>query len=257
MISVFQTYFDEKSRAGIEEGFIPYDNIGKNTDYFENDVMKEIYQRLLHLPSSICPLPSSICPLAYIGVTSWKQTLNTHLTGEEIISHIQNDIDSGNEKDVYIYYTSCPVENGIIRDPDIFHGHWHRNKQLRQDNILLNTSGVLPFDFMNGNWQHCQKNYWIAKKEVFDDYCKTVLLPALEFFERPEIKAQMPKWYRHSYTKTMHTSACFTLEGLFGTFLANSKYSFEYFVKKRHRGRFQKMPVSKYENTNQLTTVQS
>lgn len=254
MISVYQTYFDEKSKSGLEEGFVPYNNEFANNDYFESYVMKQVYGMNPSLKEGI----------KYIGVTSWKQSQKSHLTAKEILSAIQKDIDAGTEKDVYIYspvqgiepamdYSKEPPELcATIRHPDIWNCHFHRKEQLYTDNHLLNNSGVLPWDMFDGKWVFCHCNYWIARKEIFDEYCKTVLIPALEFFERPEIKAQMPKWYKHSHNKNLYNSCAFILEGLFGSFLAHKEYSYKWLCRKLYRKKYQDIRIDGYEISNQL-----
>lgn len=249
MISVFQTYFDEKSRAGLEEGFYPHFNKEDN-DYFESYVMKQVYEMNPALKEGI----------KYLGVTSWKQSQKTHFTAKEILAAIQKDIDAGTEKDVYIYSPLQGVDihtapdgtfHGTIRQPNIYDWHPKRNIQIQKDEKLLNESGVLPFDLFDGKWQYCMVNYWIAKKEVFDEYCKTVLLPAIEFCERPDIKAQMPKFYRHSYNHKMYNSFCFIHEALFGSFLSHTNYSFKYLCRKKYRERLRDIVIDGYEMTNE------
>ena len=251
MIKVFQIYFDKISEQALEPGFEPFKNESED-DYFESAVMKEIYEMN----------PSSKDEFKYIGITSWKQRLKTRLTSSEILEHIQKDIDSGKEKDVYIYSPLQGVDisqgkdgflHGIIRHSDIWDGHFHRNVQIEKDNQLLNNSGALPFNIFDGKWQYCKCNYWIAKREVFDEYCKTVLLPALKFYECPDVKASMPKWYRHSHTGNKYNSCLFTLEGLFGSFLAHSNYSFEYIANKKHSGKFQRIIIDGYERMESVS----
>lgn len=244
MISVFQVYFDERSKDGLEEGFIPHYN-SQEDDYFENTVMKDVYEMN----------PDTKDTFKYIGVTSWKQYRKTRITSSELLEHIT-------EKDIYIY--SPPVQgldiftgtdelpHGIIRQPDIWDGHFHRNPQIEKDTRLLNSSGVLPFDIFDGKWQYCFYNYWIAKREVFDEYCKTVLLPTIKFYEQPVIKKQLPKWYTHPHTGRKHNSCLFILEGLFGAFIAHSNYSFEYIVKKKYIGKTQRIIIDGYERIPHL-----
>lgn len=244
MISIFQIYFDEKSKQHLDPAFHPYLNNTKD-DYFENSVIAQMHK---------------LEGADYLGVTSWKQQLKTHLTGKEILDFIQKDIDTGTEKDVYIYSPIQGIEpkrdhlppyfSASIRFPDIWNMQWHKTPKVENSNIMLNRSGVLPFDLFDGKWQYCHCNYWIAKRHIFDEYCEKVLLPAIAFFERPEIKAAMPKWYIHSHEGRKCNSCCFTLEGLFGSFLAHTNYSFEYICKKKIKRKYEMIKINGYEIIN-------
>lgn len=249
MISVFQIYFDEKSYGFMDPAFMPYQNPVRD-EFFENSVIREIYEK--HYVATQY--------LKYVGVTSWKQQSKSHLTGAEILQYIQKDIDNGTEKDIYIYSPLQGIDprwkednkyHGTIRQPNCWDGHKDRYIQIDTDNRLLNASGVLPFDLFDGKWQYCYCNYWIAKPHVYDDYCKNVLIPAMDFFNRPEVMAALPKWYEHRHEGRKTTSICFTLEGLFGSFMAHRDYSFDYMCKKKISGRgLRKMvTVDGYEMT--------
>lgn len=232
MISIFQIYYDKNSYKHMDPSFYPYSSQEYN-QYFESLAMKKIYEMNPELKNG----------MEYIGVTSWKMNSKTHLKGSEIIDYINKDIESGISKDAYIYspiqgFISKGDNNGIISQPTIWEGHKGR-LQVHKIDKLLNDAGVLPFDLFDGKWQYCYRNYWIARKEIFDEYCKTVLLPAIKFFERSDIKAQMPNWYQHSSGKK-YNSACFTLEGLFGSFLAHNNYTFDYICKPQ-TGKIRKM----------------
>lgn len=251
-INVFQIYFDERSREGIESAFFPYENKEFN-DFFESEAMKQVY----HMPLD--------ADVKYIGVSSWKQHQKTHIRAHEIIDTIEKDMAAGIEKDVYLYspvqglepgydFSADPkgVLCGVIKWPDIWHQHKSRFEQIDKDNNLLNDSGVLPFDLFDGKWQYSHCNYWIAKKEVFYDYCKNVLLPALDFFSQPTIKDIMPRWYLHTHDGRYCNSCAFTLEGLFGAFLAHSNYTFTHLCKKPFRRDWKWVRIDGYEIKNEL-----
>jgi len=253
MISVFQIFFDEKSRKGIEPGFYPYENEFEN-DFFENEVMRQIYGMSSFIKEG----------MQYIGISSWKQFQKSHITASEILCRMQKDIDNGIAKDVYIYSPIHYLEpmakpdgslHAVIRQPDIWSTHMERFEQIVIDTKLLNDAKVLPFDLYDGKWIYCHCNYWIATREIFDEYCKTVLIPALNFFERPEVKSQMPKWYIHSHAGKKYNSCAFILEGLFGAFLAHKNYTFEYLCKKHYRRKLQWIEIDGQEITNQLITA--
>lgn len=255
MISVYQIYFDDNTKKYLDKGFIPHFN-DKKDGYFENSVIKNIYEKINATPETFLQADK------YIGISSWKQRSRTRLRGVEIISHIKKDIETGKEKDVYLYtpiprieYTNGTIpegykRNAIIKAPDMWAQHKaYGTGQPYKDDILLNNARVLPFDMFDGKWMFSHRNYWIARKEVFNEYCEKVLLPAIAFFEQPEIKQQMPVWYEHSYEGKKYNSCCFIMEGLFGAFLAHTNYSWNYIYKKKiNKTKFLKINIIKYEN---------
>lgn len=235
----------------MDPAFYPY--LNKNRDeFFENTVIREVYEKVKSL---------DLAP-DYLGVTSWKQKKKTHLSGKEILDFIQSDIDAGTEKDIYIY---SPVQglqprmdndgkwHGTIRYQDIWSMQYTREKQLKIDGELLNSSGVLPFNLYDGKWTYSHCNYWIAKRHVFNDYCKNALIPAMNFFNQPSIMNLLPKWYVHPHEGRKTTSICFVLEGLFGAFAAhNPHYTIDYICKKKINGKglHKMITVDGYEITN-------
>lgn len=251
MIQVYQIYFDDVTKQQLEPEFIPYFN-DKKDGYFENTIIRNIYEQNIQTD--------------YIGVSSWKQKRKTILTGAEIMNFIQKDIDVGKEKDVYLYppvyncittYDNITAEGydlkGIIKAPDIWFQHKAMSKVYDAD-VLLNNSGILPFNIFDGKWIFSHCNYWIAKKKVFDEYCEKVLIPSINFFERADIKlmAQSASWYTHSHEGKKYPSYSFVMEGLFGAFLAHSDYTYSYIYKKRlsgRRKRYKIVNVTGYERT--------
>lgn len=243
-IAVYQIYFDEKTKNNLEPDFIPYYNEKKN-DYFENMVMKDIYEKNIEAD--------------YIGISSWKQRSKTQLTGAEILSSIRKDIQEGKGKDVYIYNPTSAVKcdynnipegyycNGIIKSIDLWTQHNAWGAQVSQMNDLLNKSQILPFDINDGKWLYSHCNYWIAKKSVFNEYCEKILIPTIQFMEREDVKQKTPAWYIHNHDKKKYRSCSFTLEALFGSFLGNSPYSYSYIMKKRIRNRTENINVLRYE----------
>lgn len=233
----------------MDPAFYPYSNEYRD-EFFENKVIRDVYEMNAVMKNG----------MSYIGVTSWKQHKKTHLSGKEILAYIQKDIDAGTEKDIYIYSPIQGIKpklnnegkwHGTIRQCSIWSTILHQKKQVLQVNELLNSSGILPFDLFS-KWQYCHCNYWIVKPHIFDDYCKNVLIPAMDFFSRPNIMNMLPKWYEHRHEGRLTTSICFTLEGLFGAFMANRNYTFDYICKKKIKRlkKYQMVKVDGYEMIN-------
>lgn len=242
-ISIFQIYYDERSEQHLDPDLIPYKNENRD-DLFENSVIRKLHEEPHNLGE-------------YIGITSWKMNGKTNLTGKELIDHIENDIKGGTEKDVYIYCpltgieptydlsVDPPILRGIIKSHDIWHGHKRRIHPFKIDEAL-NNSGVLPFNLFDGKWKYCYNNFWVAKWHIFNEYCENILIPAMDFISSQDF----PKTYKHSSGQS-YTHACFTLEGLFGAFLAHKNYTFDYIFKQKIRRQFHNIKVDDYQITNE------
>lgn len=258
MISIFQIYFDAISKAKLEEGFIPYENLSKD-GYFENTVILDIYNKLKK---------GEYQDSKYIGFCSWKMNKKTNLTGKEVIDVIKKDIYLQQEKDVYIFSPIDGIEPtfDITKDPSPLHATinfptiWQQHKDWGprpyDADVMLEQSNVLPFKILNDNWVYCHCNYFAAEKSVFIDYCEKVLLPFFNFFERPEIKSHpvSEAWYTHLHEKIKYPSYSFVAEGLFGSFLANNNYSYEYICKRRRRKKLCWIRIDGYKVQQPQTT---
>lgn len=233
MISVFQTYHNEETKSVSDASFYPC-RIEAQDQLREHKILRAIYD--MNLKKGV----------TYLGVTDHKFNSETNISGEEILLRIKKDIACGCEKDVYLYPPSQDIF--LYRDPENepelkgklpTENPW---KLLSAENkyaaVQLNAKVVQPaYDLFNSDWQYCRNNYWIAKKEVFDDYCRNWLVPAMDFFHREKIT--------YSYS---------TLELLFGSFLAHSNYSFDYLIKVRLAGmkKMQWVKVEQDKNKNQF-----
>lgn len=248
-ISIFQIYFNEESEKYLDPAFIPHLN-KKSDGFFENTVIKEVYDKF-QKPDALIP--------KYVGTTSWKQKQKTGFDGQEIISHIQKDIELGIEKDVYLFTPISNVilknegvvppqfvHNGIIKEQDIWLMHKNNSPNAYRTDVRLEQADILPFKLIKGKWCYCHCNYWVAKKEVFDKYCETYLLPALEWLSRPDIKRTLGSFTHHDGRE--HHISTYVLEGTFGSFLANSDYSYSYiYRKKTGRRLYEKVNIVGFE----------
>lgn len=245
-IEIHQIYINKRTEERLDPAFIPHLNL-KRDGYFENTVIRE-----KHEAGSTAD---------YIGITSWQQKSKTNLTGAEIISHIQKDIELGREKDIYFYtpIARCTTNavnvpdgydlNGKIREMPIIEVHKQRGEPYKDD-VMVGCANILPFDFINGKWQYCYCNYWVAKKKVFDEYCQMALIPVMDFLDLPETKNKMKLWYTHAHEGKTYNSSCFILEALFGKFVGSNSYSHGYIHKQKVGKEFKKINIYQYEPTS-------
>lgn len=199
-IKVFQIHYDEESKANLDPLLIPYEN--KNKDkFFENGAILDIYNKNIEAE--------------YIGVTSWRMKEKTNLYAGDLYDHIDRfDCDVLIYSPKYEFIANIP--NGEI---DIWKTERKERKDIFKAAKLLNESGVLPFDFLRKDWTNCFCNYWVARKEIYYDYCKTVLKPVLEWMKKEE---KMLSKFKYSHREgKKYPIETFVLEGLFGSYLSH------------------------------------
>lgn len=198
-VRVFQVYYDKRSEENLDKGFIPYENTVKDK-FFENTVIKDIYNQNIDCD--------------YIGITSWRCKWKTGNTSKEILDAINQ-----NEADIYVYSENFRFIGGNI---------WKCEIEERKDILigaqLLNEAHILPFDLFRTPWVPCFCNYWIAKKEIFNDYVKNILIPVMEWMQKEEVQEKFKDLkFVHRHNEVVGVE-CMVLEGLMGSYLAHNNY---------------------------------
>jgi hypothetical protein len=218
-VHILQAFYDQQSLdtcfsilESNEIKYLPELIINTEQVYLENEVILKVYNEYKFKEGD------------FIGITSprlsekTKINRNDGLTVKKLVDQISA------EKDVLVYSPDYSFMK--IKGLDI----WRFNKTHRCDIYTsaeyLNNSGVLPIDIFKNKWYECYCNYWVASKEVFDEYCSTILKPAMNLFKFGQ------GWKDYEGTsnpKLVHRGKTwrimpYVLEGLFGSFLANKNY---------------------------------
>ncbi len=162
-IQLFQIYFDAKSKKTLDKLLIAFYNIDKAFRWFENDVLRRLFVKNKFDDTA-----------DYCGVTSWRLTEKTGFTAAELFHQIQQD---KTPVDCYFYST----EYLFCKRPKIsdigFHKEWI---------TALNNAAILPYkidiDILDGA-NKCYCNYFLVRPHILKDYIKTVLIPAMYFFD--------------------------------------------------------------------------
>lgn len=165
---LFQIYYDNETKKHILPEFIPYENLTKNTQYFENDVIISLYNNINNIDAD------------YFGTLSWKFKQKTQFETDEFIGKIENELQSN---DVVLF---PPFRH---RDENCIERNKTACTNLYKLSELIDKANVLPFKICSSKWTTSYCNFWIAKKEIYKDYCEKVLLPVYNLFEHnKEIK---------------------------------------------------------------------
>lgn len=214
--SIFQIYYDKKSMSKVDKNLIPFINTSSDGLY-ENSVIEKIYDRCINSD--------------YIGTCSWKLYDKSLMSGDYLLTNVNKA-----DYDVYIYsppfHVNVVSENradvkwGIEHDKekiDVWKLNKLWNSELYKLAKFINDSNVLEFDLFAKPWVYSFCNFWTAKREVFNDYVKTTLKPALNFMRANYDEVSS---FKFPYDKNPeHSAVVFFFEGLFGSFLANRDYS--------------------------------
>jgi hypothetical protein len=206
--AIYQVYFDEASKARLDPGFLPYDNSGRRTDYYENGVLLDVHSS-----------PRMWEGFDYVGVVSWRFADKTGLSSGDVSREM-----SGGSPDVFL------LTPGMYMKLDAPHSRrgFGGVQDLARE---VDRHGVLPYrlyDYDSGDVVNfC--NFWAAKPRVFDDYCRNYLRPMVDFLESSRDEKIM-EWRRKTVTHRgkPYPPAVFMLEGLFQTYVHHSGLSYAY-----------------------------
>jgi len=159
-VRVRQIYYDSKQLGLLEPLWKPYLNTTL-TPYFENEVIRELYLASDHIDSD------------YYGVFSWKFRAKHRKDCNYVERKAHGDVCTffgkyqGGHKNTFL---------------DTYHPNLLRIGQL----IVTKLFNKNILDIEADRFYY---NHWLAKSEVFDGYCKEMLLPAMGLMENdPVIK---------------------------------------------------------------------
>jgi hypothetical protein len=208
-VKIFQIYFDEDSRKYLHGSFIPVFNPppqdGSRELLFENAILERVYNEN-HEDAH------------FLGVTSWKVSKVLNHCGETLIQRITQQDD----KDVVLY---CPKIAPAYSLGNAFTRFKERSersesaKAIYQLIKVIDSLGILPHDLDGSEWVYNYRNYWVARKQVFDDFVSNWIIPLnKEFRERKKIFN-----FVVDYRGRKYAAQPFVMELLIGAYLAKNK----------------------------------
>jgi glycosyltransferase involved in cell wall biosynthesis len=212
-LQIWQIYYDENSKNCLDPGFIPYDNTGKSTFFFENEVIIDIWrsQRKIWQKSN------------YVGVLSWRFKEKTNLTSEFVL----NFVDEYPNKDVY---SLSPVRMNQLPS---HYSETGFNKVIDLCEIV-DRHNVFPFKLAGyspkyGKDFRCYCNFFICRPEIFDDYVENYLLKLYNWMRTCNDENLLDMLSRLiPHRNQLYTFHTFLMEGLFERYVAHKEYTFEY-----------------------------
>lgn len=204
---IYQIFYDEISKNGLDKGFTPYNNSENLKDIFENEVIIDVFKNKKIEWSDT----------SHVGILSWRLKEKTGITSEYLYKKIGS-------KPVYLLTPkSC-----FRRKSPVSESGFKTSIALAK---LFDKHKVFPFkvyNYDNGKCINCC-NYWLASPEVFSDYVKNFLLKAVEFCrtnrQAVEISSTLVR-----YRGQLYPSIVFFLEALFQIYVHYRKIDYEYIL---------------------------
>jgi len=155
-----QIYFKPAQVGLLDDSWEPCENTSRVTPIFENQVIKDLYLEGDHKSSD------------YYGVFSYKFFNKHRKQGVDIERLISQD---EYQHDVYSFFKHEQFKSSTKKNT--FFDPYHPN--------LLEIGSRVVKRLFNANIRTIKAeriyyNHWLAKSEVFDSYCKEMLLPAID-----------------------------------------------------------------------------
>lgn len=172
LLTVHQIYYDESQISKLESQYIPYKN-EDCTVFFENEVIAKLITSGAHLNGDYFGVVShKLREKIYISKTTWRgiseicNTSNQQFTPElfesELIKH---------RPDVMSF--SRHMQHDPISFADRFHPEFTYWFKYIMPRIGYNWQPEVFKDVF-----YC--NFFVAKSEIYEDYVKKMLIPAME-----------------------------------------------------------------------------
>jgi hypothetical protein len=207
-LAIWQIYFDDESLNELDKGFIPYSNENKATEFFENDVIIDVWRNHKHIWEKA----------DYVGVLSWRFREKTNITSLDVVKR-------ANEIDTDVISMSPTTLNNVKSSLNLIF-----NEMCK----IIDKYDILP---MRMTKQDCDSrgelrnycNFFICKPNVFDDYVKNYLYPLREFLNdcKDEDLAWILREKRTMHRGKPHLIHTFFLESLFERYVEHKKCSYK------------------------------
>jgi len=208
---IYQIYYDKNSFEKLDKGFIPYDNTGKCTRYFENDVILDIWKNKRE----------EWINEDFVGVLSWRFFEKTKITSLQLKTAINT------ENSIYLLTPNIYLSY----DASFSRLGYEQNRIICAEMDKVNLLNFKTTDFDKNCKCFC--NFFILNPRIFNEYVSTCLIKVKTYLEttnNPKVINALKIPIRHR--GMILNSAVFLMEGLFHYWLFNHKYSYKYILPK-------------------------
>lgn len=160
MLRIRQIYFSPVHLGTLDPLWHPYKNEGL-TPIFENEVFRKLY------------LEGDYKDWDYYGIFSHKFFNKHRKDGKWLERAIERD----KGHDVYSFFLNKQSDK-----PNSFYDTYHPHLMELGLEVVYR---LFNEDLLKIKADRIYYNHWLAKEEVFEGYCKEMLLPTLELLEGP------------------------------------------------------------------------
>lgn len=198
----YQIYYDNASKKGLRPCFKSYFNRDKEFFYFENRVIREIYEKLDKIDAD------------YVGTTSWKFSEKTGIDSKLFPELIEA---TNCNYDVILFPLKKHLHDDCMQRSKVFF------KQIYDLCLIFDKENILPFKMQSDKWTCSYNNYWIAKKSVYKDYCEKILIPAMDAFKNNQAVIEYIGKNKINHNSKLYPITPFLLEVLMGFYVNKLK----------------------------------
>jgi len=229
MLKIYQIYFDDKSKAGCYPEWNHYDNSEKLTEYFENSVIVDLINSGAHKDAN------------YFGVFS--HDIKREMVFKEWVGENNKLAFSPNALDqmVSVFYKGVEVFGFQSRRKQtniIFQAERYHPGFVKYMEKVLSETGFL--DSIPNKLNHIILfNHFIMKSEIYEQYVKELLIPAMdvmrgmpELFDNAKYIKPLPQErkdrFMKAFGKDYYPYHPFICERLPSLFMEKYKYNFRH-----------------------------
>jgi hypothetical protein len=196
---IYQIFYNDESKKRLSPIFEPYDNSAdKSHEFFENSVIIDIYTKLDTIDAE------------YVGTCSWKVLDKIQIGSKEFVEALSK---TNCNFDVVLFPIQRHMNQDCMQRNKVFYS------PLYQLSELFDNENILPFKMTTDKWTCSYCNFWVAKKEVYKDYCERVLIPAMKAFRENEKIITFIKGHKSMHGGTPFPYTPFLLELLMGFYV--------------------------------------
>lgn len=185
---IYQIYFNDDQKAGLDPDFIPYDNSAGTSPFFENEVILKLIATGKHLGCD------------YFGVVSWMIGWKIRPFRKKFTGQLLNELlEQNRDTDILSVFGNHSMHNIFIHG-----GHGLALPKLIQEILTrlghkINVWEFKPVAIIYMNFMFC-------RPEIYEAYVREMLLPAVELMcDMNEDLIQSLVWSDSLYKRTIIT----------------------------------------------------
>ena len=162
--NIWQVYYNATTKRSCLDGWNHYDNRNKLNCFFENQVILDLYHRKEHRRSNYFGVFSH----AFATKHFFKNGRGQRVTPQSL----DNEISQNPDIDLFGFHGRRNTKNVMLQAERYHQGGF---KSITQE--ILDACG---YDYPNKTDFVCLFNHFVGRADVYDDYIKTLLEPAMK-----------------------------------------------------------------------------